>query len=126
MGYSIMIKIFNKEAEWTTKLNFVDENNVLVGYDYEQNCCEDFGWYISELEVDGRSINQSNEQDLVDYVFDSTFCNYIENLTEEVVFKLIAKDKPDLYLHLYNYHNGYYAHGFTFKIGENIIKEGYI
>ncbi len=41
------------------------------------------------------------------------------------IFRII-KGELDLpkYLHLYNYHNGYYGHGFQFKVGEKVIAEG--
>jgi hypothetical protein len=32
------------EADY--KINFVDKNNVFVGFDYSSNCCERFGYYI--------------------------------------------------------------------------------
>ena len=44
------MKIFNKTGNWENKVNFVDENNVVLGYDMEQCCCEDAGWFISDNE----------------------------------------------------------------------------
>jgi len=34
------MKIFLNEKELETKINFVDDNNVFVGYDLTQQCCE--------------------------------------------------------------------------------------
>ena len=31
-----------KKFETGSKINFVDENNVFVGYDLSQNCCSDY------------------------------------------------------------------------------------
>jgi hypothetical protein len=94
---------------WRGKTNFVDKNNVVVGFDTNQNCCEDFGWYISESE-DFDTAKDSNLGDVNychDYVFDKSYRGVGDGL-----FRLTAEGQPDLFLHLYNHHNGYYAHGF--------------
>lgn len=36
------MKIFERDG----KINFVDENNVLLGYDMSQDCCEHADWFI--------------------------------------------------------------------------------
>ena len=36
-----------KILEIGEKINFIDENNVFVGYDLGQNCCENASWFIS-------------------------------------------------------------------------------
>ncbi len=38
------------------------------------------------------------------------------------IFKIINSKKEELFLVLYNNHNGYYGHGFEFGVGENIIE----
>ena len=38
------MEVFEKDS----KINFVDANNVFVGFDNIQSCCEDFGWYYSK------------------------------------------------------------------------------
>ena len=40
------MKIFERDG----KINFIDKNNVLVGFDYSRSCCEDFGWFVAETE----------------------------------------------------------------------------
>lgn len=40
-----------------------------------------------------------------------------------VAFKLTALGKPDLFLHLYNAHNGYYGHGFEVKHGGEVVED---
>ena len=43
------MKIFEgKESSWSDKVNFVDGNDVFVGYDLGQCCCENADWFISE------------------------------------------------------------------------------
>jgi hypothetical protein len=126
------------ESFWKTKVNFVDENNVLVGYDFHYNCCEEFGWYIKEnvsssgadvlfnRDTNIEAINQS----LHDWNFDSDF---FQEINEEirskgnyvVVFRLVNGDN-ELFLHLYNVHSGYYSHGFDFSKDGEIIKSGSI
>ena len=128
------MKIFSgvkNNISWGSKTNFVDINNVFVGYDEEQSCCEDAGYFISEdpnepFDYEG---NSDLSDDLEDYVFDSNYIDYVisPHLDEggaQVAFKIIADSKPDLYIHLYNSHNGYYSHGFEFGDGDKIIKEG--
>ena len=44
------MKIFDGDFD---KVNFVDENNVFVGYDLLQDCCEDANWFIADREIDG-------------------------------------------------------------------------
>jgi len=124
-------------GEWADKINFVDENNVLVGYDMCQDCCEDADWFISEQmhkETDGVYLHKHGRgtkltaEDLKPYVFEPNFFVGIEDSELDsggmVAFRLVAKGKPDLFLHLFNAHNGYYGHGFEVKIsGETIHKD---
>lgn len=41
-----------------------------------------------------------------------------------VAFKLVNGAGDEKYLHLFNCHNGYYGHGFEFKVGDEVVKEG--
>jgi hypothetical protein len=120
-----MVKIFERDG----KINFVDDNNVFVGFDYNACCCECFGYIISEKIY---AENDENVYDLSEYHFDTKFCDtfsthrgeFDDYYTRAVVFKMIAENKPDLFLHLHNTHNGYYGHGFEAKIGGLDWKEG--
>ena len=133
-----MIKIFNKNEDWCEKVNFVDDNNLLVGYDLTSNCCEHFDWFISNKIIRDKIREQDKKDfDLSAYCFDKEFFNK-PTLTEDewgcneldcgnlAVFKMVGKAKLDLYLHLYNAHNGYYSHGFKFSSGKEVIQEGYL
>lgn len=116
-----------KKFEKNKKINFVDENNVFVGYDTEQKCCENAGWFISnEKKVKVYDIIENKKDyDIEKYYFDKDFfeeitrtdCRIDKKRNNLVIFKLISPNLPTLYLHLYNHHNGYYSHGFESKIG---------
>lgn len=131
------MKIFDKkeDAHWSDKVNFVDKNNVLVGYDMSSCCCEHFGWFLSEKEEveindeNGEEIESTKKYDLEEYCFNTDYFCLIEggevlDSGGMAIFKLWAEGKPNLYLHLFNIQNGYYGHGFTSKIQEEIWKEG--
>jgi hypothetical protein len=119
------MKYFEKDGRY----NFIDDNNVLVGFDSSQGCCESFGFYFATAET-----NKSNEDyqptEFEDYYFD---VNYFKELSLNsgdgggvVIFKLLPtkKKKNPMYLHIFNDHNGYYSHGFEMKINGKDIYEG--
>jgi hypothetical protein len=122
------MKIFNKNNEdynWETKVNFVDGNNVLIGYDTMQCCCEHADWFFSKKKIDKYDYNINydglkEQLDLEYYNFDVDFFEEYEDTNLDagtrVVFRLTAEGKDDLYLHIFNAHNGYYGHGFEATI----------
>ena len=117
------------------KFNWVDENNVYLGYDNHQDCCEWADWYLAEECQQNPDIgydtdaNLPQELDWENWVFDTNF--FYQGTPVELeagglaVFKLLRKkpklgDNPTaMYLHIFNSHNGYYGHGFEFKIPES-------
>lgn len=122
-------KIWNCAPPFDSKVNFVDSNNVILGYDMGQYCCENAFWTISESK-DGLNpihtglTNVPQEIELDGYIFDKDFLEMQENGNSDMddyqdtaIFKLIScdKNKPDLYIKLENHHNGYYSHGFIFR-----------
>lgn len=124
--------IWNCVEPFPSRVNFVDSNNVLLGYALAASCCEDAGWTISAA-LDGSAPELTGDEHrsfeccLDDYVFDPDFCTmekdgsaYEERNT--AIFKLVSPwpGKPPLYLRLMNKHNGYYSHGFTFRGAETI------
>lgn len=125
------MRIFDKENGFESKVNFVDKNNRFVGFDMSQDCCEHADWFISKdiTPYDSSADYENVREDLSlsEYVFDVCFFKEVESdsLDEggQVVFKLVNESNV-LYLHLFNSHNGYYSHGFEFKNGDKIIKEG--
>lgn len=130
------IHIWNCSSIWPNKVNFIDTNNVILGYDLDQSCCETAFWAISDRKDGSRPIHHGDgrssfEAELDGYCFDPDFCER-ESAGEDgedggaAVFKLtFAKygaSRPDLFLRLENQHNGYYCHGFTFR-GAVIIND---
>ncbi len=120
--------------ELERKTNFVDENNVLIGWDTAQDCCEYAHWWISQVEANDPTADGGSGHDLAPYRFDpSAFAEHsVEDAAEDdysdvdryIVFKMTAPNLPDLYLHLANAHNGYYSHGFNVDVGGKTIWEG--
>lgn len=121
---------------WGEKINFVDENNVLVGYDYSGQCCENFGWCIGEkismnlkdaLFDDSKTDTYIDEQ-LKGWTFDTEFFKEIQeeesyNDIRFAIFRLVKGDQ-ERFLHLYNIHNGYYSHGFEFQQDDTTLQKG--
>lgn len=126
------MKIFKgNESSWQEKVNFVDDNDVFVGYDIGQDCCEHADWVILPVitPYDYKTFDRKEEApDVEAYIFDKEFFKEVESDDLDsggmVVFRLIAENKPDLYLHLFNCHNGYYGHGFEVKHGGETVREG--
>lgn len=124
------MKVFDKDG----KINYIDEFNVLVGFDDQQGCCEDFGVLVTR---DIPTITDAVEANvpLEDYFFDPSFIEHgsIMETYEggSVTFKMFNRRNingypNELYLTFYNCHNGYYGHGFSMKIGGKTIQEGCI
>lgn len=119
-----MVKYFENE-----RMNWVDSNNVFVGFYNEQDCCEEWGGgYWSSLDKDAVRVDVNEDNN--DYVFDTSF--YIENFAWEedydrdvnrAAFKL-TNGVNDIFLVIWNEHNGYYAHGFEFCNGDTVIVKG--
>lgn len=114
------------------RLNFIDGNNIFVGYDYESCCCENFGYYITDIKPEKANEKNSIEADIERYNFDTSYCEEIEEDPEwidcggGIVFKMVADGLPDLYLVLYNYQNGYYSHGFEMMNGDIKLHDGVV
>lgn len=122
--------VTDSKGGWMSKVNFTDSNDVFVGYDMGQYCCEQAGWFISSKSTyageDDILVNANTDG----YVFDTSFFEHVdvaENALDEgdqVCFKLTKENDCDIYLHLYNTHNGYYFHGFEAKVGGEVWQEG--
>ena len=115
------MKVFESgEGSWSGKHNFADANNVLVGYDAGQSCCEHAGWYISEKSDEAQYGEEGlRGHDVEPYNFDPVFkVDVASNGLDcggHIAFRLVSHGKPDLFLHLFNCHNGYYSHGFSME-----------
>ena len=118
------------------KVNFVDENNVFLGYDLAQDCCEHADWFIASKPVQVLRRQPKRIPTMDGWVFDTTYFqefNYANQPDGEdwndldsggmAVFRIVNGDK-EKFIHIYNAHNGYYGHGFEFKIGDETKQEG--
>ena len=126
--------IWSNVKPFPGKVNFVDSNNVILGYGLEQDCCEHACWSISQSQDGSNPIykgdnSDEKEIDLDGYCFDPSYYERCDNDGNEeyvAVFKLVkagwGEIKPDLFLRLENHHNGYYSHGFTFR-GDKVIDD---
>lgn len=119
-------RIWNLTETFPGKVNFIDSNNVILGYDLGQCCCEHAFWTVSEKQDGSDPIytgDDSNVQEieLDRYVFDPHFHERTsDDVGNEVaIFKLLSNnygpELPDLFIRLENHQNGYYSHGFIFR-----------
>lgn len=128
-----MIIFQGTKSAWRDKVNFVDENNVVLGYDLSQHCCEHADWFIAD-EITPRLLSQDEIPDLKGWVFDTSFYRHIETTDGDwneldaggmAVFRIVNGD-DEKFIHIYNAHNGYYSHGFDFEANGETIESGYI
>ena len=122
-----------KKFEKNGKLNFVDDNNVFIGFDYTPDCCEVFGYGISKKEnalyseeMDIKVSLECEDDYIKDFFFDKDYYEERElNVDCSVAeFRAINKEGDQIFISLYNDHNGYYGHGFTFGDIDKTIQEG--
>ncbi len=119
------MKVFDRDY----KVNFVDDNNVLVGFDYSKSCCESFGWALLNEPPTIEPETGENGIDPDGYQFDTGFfsseCPHGIFLDEggTAMFRL-TKDDSEIFLFLWNCHNGYYGHGFDMTADGKMIHDG--
>lgn len=118
---------------WKGRCNFVDSNNVVVGFSKEQSCCEDASWVIASRLLVEDVLSEPRETapaDIDDFVFDPAFHRYEKPSCLDdggvAIFRLVAPGGRELFLHLCNCQNGYYGHGFSMEINGRTIWEGSI
>lgn len=121
------MRVFDeKSGPFSDKVNFVDDQNMLVGYDLSQDCCEHADWFIADAVCSETGSPPDDVAFLEPYRFDPVFLQEFDDEEQFdaggcVVFRLVADGLPDKFLHLFNSHNGYYAHGFTVEVGGKIV-----
>jgi len=117
-----MITIFDRTEKFPGKVNFIDERNNLIGFDMESDCCEDFGWFIIDTELNSKK--GGGKFILENYNFNkySFKINRHNDEGGEIIIELKGKKRlPNLYLHIFNNHNGYYSHGFELSIDDEKV-----
>jgi len=127
------MKIVECHKGYGESINFIDEHDVFVGYDLYQDCCEHASWYIDcarEFDYDWMGTPKEGVTDGIridGYVFDTSFLGGVPedddrlDAGQYVTFKLHCSGKPDIYLFLFNSHNGWYGHGFKYGIGSETL-----
>lgn len=123
----MITSLTNKEV-WSNKSNWIDHNNVVIGYDDYQQCCEVFGWGVYNAETKERL--QDDPAGLPYYFGDADtdvdFDNALAHLdggdlyNDIIHVELLPDDgkSPKLILEFYNCHNGYYYHNFSMRTKE--------
>jgi hypothetical protein len=130
------MRVFDSGDGWDTKVNFVDDNNVCLGYDMSQDCCEYADWFIQDSITnkiphdDNYSISEElKEKNWQGWSFDVDFFLDLSEVAENVdegglvVFRLTS-GKDQVFLHLFNVQNGYYTHGFSIVKSEVELRSG--
>ena len=100
------------------KVNFVDEENVVLGYDMRQDCCETAFWFLSD-KIAGEEKDYTAEE-LKGFLFVTDFCEVKEeedgmDERNTAIFKLVDVRGQCTYVHLGNCQNGYYSHRFMLE-----------
>ncbi len=119
------MQVFKTHGE---KVNFIDANNVFVGYDLGQSCCENADYFFSAT-IPENTESEKCSPPGQEYVFDPSYFKENSEVMGDggmVVFRLTSPEKPEIFLCLYNHQNGYYSHGFEVKVGETVLREGSI
>ena len=119
------MRVFETNERYAEKVNFIDDNNVFVGFDYNGKCCESFGYFLTRTkpipDVETADADKIEGEDFPGYNFDTAFNegelypNH-DDCGGSVTFRL-ANGSDEMFLTLYNHHNGYYGHGWGMRIG---------
>ena len=125
-----MIQDIGNKITWDNdKINWIDQNNVVFGYDDYQECSEYWGWGVYDPET-GEKVAEDPAG--LPYHFDfeagaradepRIFSD--EHPDDTVQVTLVNDDDPTktLIFECFNCHNGYYYHDFSFKRLEDMNK----
>jgi len=112
------MKCFDQVPPFTTKVNYVDETNKVVGFDMDSSCCESFGHGVFDYEPNEKTnLDEPSTADISLYSFVDEKPNAFEHSSDDgggnLSFRISAPNLPDLWVVIWNHHNGYYAHGWT-------------
>jgi hypothetical protein len=113
-------------------MNAVDDMDNLVGFSTADDCCAHGGWFVSDkIETNADAwdgLEMDGDRAYPEYHLDASFFEALKEDDDSggaVVFRLASygPDK-DLYLHLFNCHNGYYGKGFSYQFKGKLIEGG--
>lgn len=122
------------------KVNFVDENNVFVGYSLSRGCCEQADWFVSSgihntqpsaivvdpIEAAAKGVPYKPKE-LRGYVFDTSFFKEVDGGDFDgggmAIFR-VTNGHDEQFVHIFNSHNGYYGHGFKVTISGEVVRDG--
>lgn len=128
-----------KKIEFSHSINFVDHRNRFIGFDLTSQCCEDFGWFITTTKptqehlAKPEFLSGDSITDLDVFLQDYTFIeeppvihpapNYdcggsISHRIEKLEEDLQTPKTKNAWIVLYNYHNGYYSHGWCSNVDQ--------
>ncbi|MGL6228615.1 MAG: hypothetical protein ACRC3J_05305 [Culicoidibacterales bacterium] len=121
--------IFNRKG----KINFIDDNNVFVGWDESNQCCEYARWlFVTEIPKANEMLDAYDThktiKDFHELVFKHTTpikvdCSHHEDSAIALPLCMPGVNQPiKAYLILANKHSGYYSHGFTVGVFNEIEK----
>lgn len=134
----MITEIKNSVTETYAKRNWIDQNNVVFGYDDYQNCCEFWGWgvwnpktkkrvadspsgmpYHFDLEAGATAIEFTDDLPKREYCNllygqDETCLDHLDVVRVNLIPDDGAAGDP-LVFEAYTSHNGYYLHSFNFS-----------
>lgn len=127
------MKVFHEQEPWPDKVNFVDENEVHLGYDTHDDCCARGGWFLSDNKAAWLDSKTDKEEafvmksmDLIGWTFDPSYFvkrslpgDYSDG--DAVQFRIV-NGTFEKFITLYNHHNGYYSKGFEFTVANDVNK----
>jgi hypothetical protein len=91
------------------------------------DCCEEFGHFFSTEPGNNKSEIELTPEEMESAIFDTSYHEEMRGEASEdggvAVFKVLIPGRT-VYLNFFNYHNGYYGHGFEMKIGDLGVHEG--
>ena len=101
-------------------VNFIDKNDVFLGYSLENSCCSHSGFELAldkacKKKIEFETIDDVNKI-IEGYEFDTKYMNKYfdkkDNSYGFAVFRMTKKGSGNIYVILKNHHNGNYWNGF--------------
>lgn len=91
------MKVFEKIENFENKVNFVDENNIFVGFDLEQKCCEECKYFfvkqlpkkVDYIDTDvlmEKEKLELSEKQLDPYIFDISIMYYSSDNYSDYIY----------------------------------------